>query len=130
MSLFHRFNSPISALRVGLTQALGGMGRFTAIRNISKLSPLLFAVSGYVALALTLPIQELMVRGAVTPGSTFSQLAAGALFPVVILAPVAAFCQAAWFLSHRRRTAESISAIAIASPLLFLLLSAARRSMA
>jgi uncharacterized membrane protein len=95
-----------------------------------KPSPLVLAVIGYVALALALPIQEAVLRGYVVPGSMFSKLAAGTIFSIVFLAPILAVCQSAWLLTRRQLKGQSIAAIVIVSPLLFLIISGLRRSLA
>jgi len=94
------------------------------------LSPVLFVSFFYVGALLGLLVQEVSLHTSMQASPTFNRVSFGVFVALVFIGPAWGILRAAWLLAHNRRKAESLGALLLSIPLLFVAVGAAQRAMA
>jgi len=94
------------------------------------LSPVLFVSFFYVGALLGLLVQEVSLHTSMQTSPTFNRVSFGVFVALVFIGPAWGILRAAWLLAHNRRKAESLGALLLSIPLLFVAVGAAQRAMA
>lgn len=99
------------------------------LRRFAMRSPVLFVSLFYIGTALGLLVQELSLRNLV-PEAAFGAggLATAAL--LIVVAPVWGILRSVWLLAHKQRKAESILALVLSLPLIFVIVGTFQRASA